>query len=418
IHHAPTPRGGGVAVFLSAAGCIALAELLAGYAARPPGVPPGGAAALPAMAFAPWDAAAAGTGWSGGAAAISAGTAACFLLGLTDDARPLGPWTKLALQIAISAAAVLWGGLALPLPPGLEALSMPAAVLWLLLIANAFNLLDNMDGLCAGVAAIAAMFLSLAAADAGAHRAALAAACACGALAGFLVHNFHPARVFLGDAGSLSAGFFLAASAAVISKDCAAAHGAGAAPGGAAGAGWHIAAAAPLFAFAIPIFDTVSVMLIRLREGRPLLKGDTSHVSHRMEASGFGRRETVLALYLAALLAGLPAILLPHGSIPAWSLLLFPAAALAAVAVAAAGRGHGRTGGKSGPGAADLTGGESGPGGAGPGAAGGKSGPAGTGPGATGGKSGTDDGGTSGLAGGMSGPVTAKPDGDAPAACS
>jgi len=225
------------------------------------------------------------------------GAAACFALGMLDDARPLRPITKLAAQ-AVAAASVVWGGGArLTLPAGFEFLSGPATFLWLILITNSFNLLDNMDGLCAGVAGIISLLLASMAMDCRCWTTAAAMMCLAGALAGFLIHNFPPAKIFLGDAGSLFVGFLIAGCSVTVTNHLPAEP--------------PTARLAPLALLALPVFDTASVVFIRYREGRPLLEGDTSHLSHRLAAAGMGRRGAVLALYLIALATGIPASLLP-----------------------------------------------------------------------------------------------------------
>jgi UDP-GlcNAc:undecaprenyl-phosphate GlcNAc-1-phosphate transferase len=155
---------------------------------------------------------------------------------------------------------------------------------------NAVNLMDNMDGLAAGVAGIGSLVVVLMSPQGG--WAALLAAATTGACLGFLVHNFAPARVYMGDAGSMALGFALAALTLVLSNEAASNVG--------------LAVFAPLLALGLPIFDTALVTVVRKLEGRPVSQGGRDHTSHRLAALGLSERWTVSLLYLvAAVMAGL-----------------------------------------------------------------------------------------------------------------
>ena len=177
------------------------------------------------------------------------------------------------------------------------------SVLWIVGLVNSFNMLDNMDGLSAGVAAIAAavlavvMFLSPRPDN---HQPQLFVSglllVILGSLLGFLWHNRPPARLFMGDAGSYLVGYLLA----MVTLTATFAGG---------GAPRH-ATLVPLCVLAVPIYDTLSVVLIRLRQGRSPFVGDTSHFSHRLTALGMTKTQAVLTIYLAAATCGLGGLLL------------------------------------------------------------------------------------------------------------
>lgn len=213
------------------------------------------------------------------------------VVGLVDDLRELRPATKLVAQAA-AALLPIQAGLAVPgLPP---ALSLPIALVWIVGITNAFNLLDNMDGLAGGVAAIAGAFLV--AHGVGGHD--VAAAAVCGASLGFLFFNFSPASIFMGDSGSLFLGYSLATLSLL---------GVGARPL----AGLPILAV-PLLVLAVPVFDTTLVTLARLAHGRSPSRGGRDHSSHRLVSLGLSERRAVLFLWLLTALTGALSLLVPR----------------------------------------------------------------------------------------------------------
>lgn len=212
-----------------------------------------------------------------------------FALGLLDDFRHLAPSTKLVGQVLI-ASVLAAGGIRVEIIE-FAPLAYVLTVVWVVAIMNAINLMDNMDGLAAGVTAIAAIVLGLTALPENPLAAAIAA-CTAGAAIGFLVHNFHPARVFMGDAGSLLLGFLLAATALVHTASSAANLG--------------LAVLGPLAAVALPIFDTTLVTATRRLAGRPISLGGRDHTSHRLAALGLSDRAAVVTLYgVAAALGGM-----------------------------------------------------------------------------------------------------------------
>lgn len=217
--------------------------------------------------------------------AVLVGTLAAFALGAVDDLRGLRPTSKLVGQVAIGSGLALSGVQVqfVEFAP----VAFLLTLLWVVVMMNAVNLVDNMDGLAAGVAAIAAAVLVL---MGGPPWTQILAATVAGACIGFLVHNFAPARIYMGDAGSMALGFVLAALALLLTRTAA--------------SGVGFAVLGPLLVLGLPIFDTTLVAIVRRLEGRPLSVGGRDHTSHRLAARGLSDRETVLTLYaIAALLA-------------------------------------------------------------------------------------------------------------------
>jgi UDP-GlcNAc:undecaprenyl-phosphate GlcNAc-1-phosphate transferase len=169
---------------------------------------------------------------------------------------------------------------------------------WIVLIVNAFNFLDNMDGLSAGIAAIAGSILFTAAAVSGQIFVGGLAIVFVGALLGFLVFNFPPAKIFMGDAGSMVVGFFVAMLTLRTTYYHEALSGR-----------WY-PVLMPLVVMAVPLYDFLSVTILRISQGRSPFVGDTQHFSHRLRKRGLSDTQTVLTLYLATLCTGLGAIFL------------------------------------------------------------------------------------------------------------
>jgi len=217
--------------------------------------------------------------------AVAGGVLLLHVVGLVDDLRGLRPQTKLVAQTA-AAVVLLVGGVRAGWPENVL-LAIPLTMLWVVGITNALNLLDNMDGLAAGVGAITALAVAACASaraeDAG-SGAALVALAAGGAALGFLPWNVHPAKVFMGDAGSLPLGFALAASSL---------------PGTHRGAA-HVAVvlAGPMLALAVPILDTTFVSILRKWNGRAISQGGRDHLSHRLVALGIPEKRAVATLWL------------------------------------------------------------------------------------------------------------------------
>jgi UDP-GlcNAc:undecaprenyl-phosphate GlcNAc-1-phosphate transferase len=226
-----------------------------------------------------------------------------MVLGLADDARKLDWRFRLAIELLVAAAVVFGRGWSLTLFIDWPLATNILSVLWIVGLINSFNMLDNMDGLSAGVAAIAATLLAavmLLTPDPTSHQPQLFVAgflfTLVGALVGFLFHNRPPARIFMGDAGSYFVGFCLAVMTILATFT-------------GNGLPRH-AILAPLCVLAVPLYDTLSVVCIRLRAGRSPFEGDTNHFSHRLVALGLTKSQAVLTIYLTTAACGLGALLL------------------------------------------------------------------------------------------------------------
>jgi UDP-GlcNAc:undecaprenyl-phosphate GlcNAc-1-phosphate transferase len=218
------------------------------------------------------------------------------LVGAVDDARDLNPLVKLAGQVVTAVVAVEAGavvtGVTLPLIGGLEFPNTGGVltVIWLVAMMNVVNFSDGVDGLAAGVCTIDGIAFSIIAFDLGVNGAAILAALTAGAALGFLFHNFHPARVFMGDAGANLLGYLLGVAAVVGSLKTSAA----------------VALVVPLVVLAIPFLDTGFVIAKRLKYRRKPWSADANHFHHRMARIGFSQRKTVAYLYgWTLLMAGL-----------------------------------------------------------------------------------------------------------------
>ncbi len=234
--------------------------------------------------------------------------AALFLIGLADDWRGLPPLPRFVAQLAIITLLVYsQSDFRLGLLPTSGAASAALTVLWIGTMTNAFNFLDNMDGLSAGIAAICLIFFAFAALLAGESGVAVLCLTLFGALGGFLLYNLPPASIFMGDAGGLFLGFITSAVAVYLSQIYASIS---LDPS----LNW-----APLFILAVPIYDFLSVNFLRLKSGRPPWVGDKNHISHRLVRLGLSRQNAVLAIYLATVLTALPPLLaLRPGASAAW----------------------------------------------------------------------------------------------------
>lgn len=215
------------------------------------------------------------------------------ILGLLDDLGQLGPWAKLAGQ-TVAVLVLVKSGIYIQLVFVPVWVAVPLSVLWLLAVINAFNLVDVMDGLSAGTAAVAALALFAVAAWNGRHESAILLAALGGACAGFLRYNFEPARIYLGDTGSLSIGLLLGALAMNNGYT----------------ANNDLAALAPALILGVPLFDMLFVMYVRWRRGLPVMLGSPDHVALRLRKWRLTTRQTVLASYGATALLGGAAVLM------------------------------------------------------------------------------------------------------------
>jgi UDP-GlcNAc:undecaprenyl-phosphate GlcNAc-1-phosphate transferase len=225
--------------------------------------------------------------------AVLAGALLMFAVGLWDDVKRLKPATKLAAQVAAGAILVL-GGVEVEMA-GRRIFGIPLTIFWVVGITNALNLLDNMDGLAAGVGAIAAGVLAVLGEDSGVPFLAPLALAVAGACLGFLPWNVSPARQFLGDAGSLPLGFLLAAAGILGTYREA--------------GNVVLVLVAPVFVLGVPILDTTLVTLVRKFHGRSVSQGGKDHLSHRLVALGMSERRAVAVLWAVAAALGAVALL-------------------------------------------------------------------------------------------------------------
>ncbi len=237
------------------------------------------------------------------------------LLGLIDDRRALGPWVKLVVILGCAAAMTLVTDtrmfMLLDGPAGGIWLSAVITVLWIGLVTNALNFIDNMDGLCAGVTTIAGACFLAAALLNGQWFIAATLALLVGATLGFLAFNLPPARIFLGDGGSLVVGFTLAfLTVRTTYYDPA---------DGMLAGGWY-GVFMPLAVLAVPLYDFVTVSIVRLSQGRSPFVGDQQHLSHRLVRRGFTKPAAVGLICSLTAITGVSGIVL--GSLEPWQAIL------------------------------------------------------------------------------------------------
>jgi UDP-GlcNAc:undecaprenyl-phosphate GlcNAc-1-phosphate transferase len=217
------------------------------------------------------------------------------ILGLVDDAKNLSAPAKLIVQAALATILVI-GGIRVTVFIPHKLFGGAVTVLWIIGVMNAFNFLDNMDGLCAGVALVAGTIFMSVALQTDQFFVALMLLAYMGMLAGFLIFNFPPASIFMGDAGSMFVGYILAVLTVVFTflRSQEPAH----------------RILTPLMILALPLFDMMYVAFVRLYTGSGLFKGDHNHVSHRLVSLGMTPRNAALTIYLMTFCTGLAAIML------------------------------------------------------------------------------------------------------------
>jgi UDP-GlcNAc:undecaprenyl-phosphate GlcNAc-1-phosphate transferase len=223
-------------------------------------------------------------------AVIAFGAIAITFLGWFDDKHELKPLSKLAGQFLIALLVAIACKRITLFVPNIF-FSYAITILWLLTVINAFNFMDNMNGLCAGLGAIAAFIFALIAAANGEYLVAITGFLMCGALVGFLPWNFPDARAFLGDAGSHLVGYLLAVMAILphfYTKQNPR----------------PLAVLAPLFVLAIPLIDLAQVVVLRTLNCKPFWIGDTNHLSHRLVRARLSRTRAVLVIWLIAAAVG------------------------------------------------------------------------------------------------------------------
>jgi len=264
VHTVPTPRMGGVAIYLST---LVATLLLRGVFKELSG--------------------------------ILIGASLVSFLGFWDDRVSLPAWAKLAGQL-LAVALVIASGVTVQVF-SYPIVNLAITVVWLVGITNAMNLLDNMDGLSAGIAAIAAAHFSLLCALSGQYLVGALSVAVMAACIGFLVYNWNPATIFMGDSGSLFLGLTLASLGIKLRF-----------PANVPFVTWMV----PVLVLGVPIFDTTLVTVSRLRRGlNPLTTPGVDHTSHRLTYAGLSRREAVFLLYIAAFVFGLLAIFVTRATI-------------------------------------------------------------------------------------------------------
>lgn len=265
IHKYPIPRLGGIAIWLAFMLALAAIVLL--------GWKPELNNALPG---------------------ILAGGTIVFILGLLDDLFNLSPYLKLAIQFVAALTAFFLGIQInnLDLPGAqllvLNALSLPVTVIWLVSLMNAMNFIDGIDGLAAGVTTISSLTLTIVAMFTNQPSSAMLAALLAGSSLGFLIYNFHPARIFMGDSGALFCGFLLACIAVtgVLKTKVA-------------------VMLLPMFVLSVPILDITYSVFRRLLKGKNPFLADSDHIHHQFLKAGMGQVKTVTYLYSLCVVGGL-----------------------------------------------------------------------------------------------------------------
>jgi UDP-GlcNAc:undecaprenyl-phosphate/decaprenyl-phosphate GlcNAc-1-phosphate transferase len=278
VHTRSVPRLGGVAIFGSFIVVAVAAMLLPKWT--------GPTLALPARTV----------------CSIFGSALIIFLLGLYDDVRFVGPYWKFGIQ-ALAATLLYAGGVGVHQLDLLSAghalgtiVGLPLTVLWVLLITNAFNLIDGLDGLAAGSAFFCTIVLFATSLLMSSATVTLFTIALAGVILGFLRFNFHPASIFLGDSGSLFIGFMLAALALAGSEK----------------APTMIAVAIPVVCFGFPILDVALAVSRRFLSGKPLFRGDRDHIHHKLLKRGLSQRGAVLVLYAVTATFALLSLILLH----------------------------------------------------------------------------------------------------------
>ena len=238
---------------------------------------------------------------------IAAG--AIFLLGLLDDFKSLGPKRKLLYQVLL-ATILYFNDIRVTVFPGLEVVGFILTVGWIVFITNAFNLLDNVDGLTGGVAVIASFILLMFCIIAGQVLISILLLIFIGALLGFLKYNYPPASIFMGDAGSLFIGFMLGTLTVMSTfQDSSVSS--------------LVPVVAPVMILSVPIYDTISVVMIRVKNRKSIFVGDKNHFSHRLLAIGMSTRQAISFIYLIGLCTGMAALTLRVSDTYSQVILLF-----------------------------------------------------------------------------------------------
>lgn len=293
IHEKPIALGGGIAIFVTVTAPLVVVAILAAWwntQGVPDWVPESVGIHVPGVAMRLRE-----------IVVLIAAITVLHAMGLADDIYNLGPRVKLIIQLLVALAITTIGATRFHFFIPSAPLAVLLSVLWITVIVNAFNFLDNMDGLSAGAAAICAAIILAAAWNSGQIFVSALLILLIGALLGFLIFNFNPAKIFMGDGGSLIVGFLVAIGTirtTYFQEES---------PNNP----WF-STFIPLVALAVPLYDFTSVVIIRLLQGRSPFVGDKQHFSHRLVNRGMTQRQAVLTIYLATAGTGLGAALLPQ----------------------------------------------------------------------------------------------------------
>lgn len=252
--------------------------------------------------------------WSAQGVAVVLGALVVGLVGLVDDVRTLGPLPRVVIE-AMAASLAFATGARVHLVNG--PVDWLLTVTWLVVLTNSFNLLDNMDGAAGLIGTATAVALAVAAMLGGQTLVGGLAAVVAGCCAGFLLYNWYPARIFMGDAGSLFLGFLLASLALKLRFPVS-----------------HIAGLAAVALLAgVALFDTALVIVSRLRGGRPIYLGGTDHTSHRLLSLGLSTPMVGVTLLAATALCGSLGVAVGRGALSAWAFVPVAASGLALIPV-------------------------------------------------------------------------------------
>ncbi|HKA94254.1 MAG TPA: MraY family glycosyltransferase [Acidimicrobiia bacterium] len=250
-------------------------------------------------------------------AALALAGVAVALIGLLDDHRRIGPLARLTAEAAAAAGVVAAGVRAEP--TNMAPVNIAITIVWIVGVTNALNLLDNMDGLAAGTAAAASAGVFALAAIEGQDMLATVAISLCGACVGFLVHNWRPASIFMGDAGALFIGFVLSVAVLELVPDVPS----------------PVSLVVPALLLALPVLDTTVVSVARLRRGRSLVTGGQDHLSHRLEKLGLSPSVAVAILVVVEVLMATLAVLCGSAVLPVWVTVILAVTVLGALAMVA-----------------------------------------------------------------------------------
>ncbi|AMQ07580.1 MraY family glycosyltransferase [Sporosarcina sp. FSL K6-1540] len=253
------------------------------------------------------------------AVGILIGAVIIIVMGFLDDMLEITAKAKLAGQLAAAIVVVVWGGLQievinLPFIGEFDFgyLSIPITIIWIIGITNAINLIDGLDGLAAGVSTIALITIAVMAMIMGNVFVVATASILAASSLGFLFYNFHPAKIFMGDTGSLFLGFMISVLALLGFKNVAV-----------------VSLIIPVIILGIPISDTFFAIVRRIRTKQPIMAPDKSHLHHCLLRSGFSHRQTVLVIYALAILFGVAAVLFSQATV--WGAILLIVVMLIAI---------------------------------------------------------------------------------------